>query len=577
MAAPTPSRLPHPRSGLPTPQPKPPDQARRLSPTAAAAAAHRVSPPSSRSTSAASRPPSSTGSTSDRLKMPPPPPRTRSASIRSVSSASTAATNATTKTAKSALGKSKKEGSSSSPVKSVLGRVRRAVGGGGGSDDKDKEKKSETSRSFGRTMSLRSSSRDLKDGDKDDGKKKEKEKKSMLGRTMSLRSSTKLAEKAEKAEKASEKASEKAAKKSGLRSVSSISSMKPDATAATTGSASSRSSKISVIAGRNRPASYAEPPAAGRKTASPPGTIRGHQKTNSQSGNNATAAAVPPQKSKGRPAFTTLQHSPDPPKPAPPATVSPRSRAMLSPPPPDKEIQHKQAQLLQLSCMYSTSHATYSSLRASANASLSGRFTKLSAQHATLRTQQAQQKRRGDFAGLAAVVEAPGSGVNDERARRKTLRSPEEKIQSFSESLKRLETVQGGEHRACARRFGDWIAGYAPPATSSSTSTRSRWVDGLGKAWQADCASVARRIEVGIRGVETVVAAVVRKGEAEAGVVGRLAEGWLELAKGMLEEIEVMAKVEREVVERERRVLAEAAADIKPAPEAQGRRPVWAC
>lgn len=139
------------------------------------------------------------------------------------------------------------------------------------------------------------------------------------------------------------------------------------------------------------------------------------------------------------------------------------------------------------------------------------------------------------------------------------MRSPEEKIQAFSEAIKKLEALQQNEHRVVAAAFGEWIAGYSPPSPGFGSEEggwvkkRGRWIDGLGEDWRRQCLFTSRRIEAAVKAIESVVAAVVM--EEEAGVVSVVGERWMEVAKGMLEESQGMMLVEGNVVQRERKAL----------------------
>ena len=136
--------------------------------------------------------------------------------------------------------------------------------------------------------------------------------------------------------------------------------------------------------------------------------------------------------------------------------------------------------------------------------------------------------------------------------RRETIRSADEKIQSFSEAIKKLEMMMSNEHAVLTREFGEWISGYTP--SDGWDVGRERWTDGLGEEWRRGCEALGRRIEGCVGDVQGVCAAVVG-GEGGMGVVGIVAERWLEVARGLGEEVGGMMGVEERVVERERRGL----------------------
>jgi len=190
-----------------------------------------------------------------------------------------------------------------------------------------------------------------------------------------------------------------------------------------------------------------------------------------------------------------------------------------------------------------------------------------------------------DIAGLVAVVETPAAGITGKR--RETMRSPEEKIQAFSEAIKKLESLQQNEHHLLSAAFGEWIAGYSPPSPRRGigqggwVKKRGRWIDGLGEDWRRQCLFTSRRIETAVKAIESVVAAVVM--EEELGVVSVVSERWMEVAKGMLEESQGMMLVEGNVVQRERRALEDVVAGaasvdnvIDETVAESEERPVWA-
>lgn len=183
--------------------------------------------------------------------------------------------------------------------------------------------------------------------------------------------------------------------------------------------------------------------------------------------------------------------------------------------------------------------------------------------------------------GLSAVLDNAAAGVTGKR--RETMRSPEEKIQAFSEAIKKLEALQQGEHRLLANTFGEWISGYSMPSPQHSgadqggwVDRRGKWIDGLGEDWRRQCLFISRRIEGAVKAIETVVSAVVM--EEEAGVVAVVSERWMDVARGMLEESQGMLQVEQNVVARERAALEDVVAGaggIAAAPAGE-KRGIWA-
>ncbi|KAI5816417.1 hypothetical protein BZA77DRAFT_293304 [Pyronema omphalodes] len=304
---------------------------------------------------------------------------------------------------------------------------------------------------------------------------------------------------------------------------------------------------------------------------------------------------------KRRPAFSTLQQSFSPaPAPAP-------SRRSLPPPPLDQSTVHHQSSLLSHTLLFSPSHATYASLTASATAKLKRRFDSLAREHTKSREQLARRQRVQDLKGLGGLIDQDlvgGAGIGADK------RTADEKIQGFSESIKKLEGLQGGEYLKLTGRFGEWISGYSAPtetvhdpqASNSESATsqgdgssaddgsqdaeslrssayhlRHRWVDGLGEDWRRATLFLTNRIEGCIKSIESVVSAVMM----EEGVIALVSERWLEIAKGMAEECQGMLVVERQVVTRERRALGEVVAragglDGDAEREQGERKGVWA-
>ena len=82
-------------------------------------------------------------------------------------------------------------------------------------------------------------------------------------------------------------------------------------------------------------------------------------------------------------------------------------------------------------------------------------------------------------------------------------------------------------------------------------------MDGIGEDWRRGCDGVERRLVDAVRGIEGVSGLFVESGDDDLvkTTVQRVAEGYSKLAGGMLEEVEVMRRMEGEVVGRERRAL----------------------
>ncbi|KAI5845236.1 hypothetical protein DFP73DRAFT_548659 [Morchella snyderi] len=306
--------------------------------------------------------------------------------------------------------------------------------------------------------------------------------------------------------------------------------------------------------------------AVGTSTTGPSHT----RKPSISSNTNPNASIIPPlAPSKGhkkssrsvkakRPAFTALTQDFSTPANTNPGQPS-RSRT-VPPPSLDTATMHAQTQLLQLLTLHSCSTDVYQQLISSATSILKSRFEKLSARHYDTRETSLKKQKRQNFDSLAAIVNnvAPG------KKRRDTIRSPEERVQAFSEAIKRIDAMRSGEFKNLCGVFGEWIAGYNPRGGTG----REKWVDGIGEEWRRECVGISRRLEVSITGVDGVAGVLTDYGEEEAIIttVTRVAEGYKELAEGMLEEVEMMRRMEIEVVERERMELKRRIALILEAP-----------
>lgn len=340
--------------------------------------------------------------------------------------------------------------------------------------------------------------------------------------------------------------------------------------------ATSSKSDLSLPSGTTTSSSHTRRPSTSSNTnlnASmiPPAPTKGHRKSSSITSLQNVASSVPSGVNTNsrpntagsvkvkRPAFTALTQDFSTPSNANPSQAS-RSRTAVPSPPLDTATIHAQTQLLQLLTLHSCSTAVYQELISSATSTLKSRFEKLSARHYDARETSLKKQKRQNFDSLAAVV----NNVVPGKKRRDTTKSPEERVQAFSEAIKRIDAMRSGEFKGLCGIFGEWIAGYNPRGGTD----RERWVDGIGEEWRRECVGISRRLEVSIAGVDGVAGVLADYGEEEAIVttVTRVAEGYKELAEGMLEEVEMMRRMEIEVVERERMELKRRIALILEAP-----------
>jgi len=410
-------------------------------------------------------------------------------------------------------------------------------------DSPEKKKGDESSSRLGRAMSMTFRSSKGGDSEKDrDKEKKSAESKGLLGRTMSLRTHKSSIASNGKADPPTT-APNGPAKAGRLRPNSTYSSS--TSSLLRLGSEPISSATASVA---RRPVSGfipAPPVKAHRRSASTVSTASVTPSSNSRPGTATKNNTTPPAGNSKRPPFSSFnQEYPQPAPSGPP----PRSR-ILPPPPLDTQTIHQQTQLLQLLTLHSSSGQVYQELIASATTALKSRFEQLSARHYDVRETSIKRQNRANLDSLALVV---NTGSTIPTKRRQTIKSPEELVQAFSEGIKRTDALKTGEFRKLSTTFGEWISGY-----NSSATGREKWVDGIGENWRYDCDTVERKLQSAVKGIEGVRELFKTLGDDDAvkTTVQRVAEGYVLLAGGMLEEVEMMRKMECEVVSKEQRTL----------------------
>ncbi|KAG0124766.1 hypothetical protein HOY82DRAFT_572885 [Tuber indicum] len=411
-------------------------------------------------------------------------------------------------------------------------------------DSPEKKKGDESSSRLGRAMSMTFRSSKGGDSEKDkDKEKKSAESKGILGRTMSLRTHKSSIGSGAKTDPSATTAPNGPAKAGRLRpnsvynnSTSSLSKLGAEPISSATASVARRPTTGSIPVA---------PVKAHRRSASTVSTASVTPSSNSRPGTATKNNTTPPAGNSKRPPFSSF--SQEYPQPAP-SGPSPRSR-ILPPPPLDTQTIHQQAQLLQLLTLHSSSGQVYQELIASATTTLKSRFEQLSARHYDVRETSIKRQNRANLDSLALVV---NTGSTIPTKRRQTIRSPEELVQAFSEGIKRTDALKTGEFRKLSATFGEWISGY-----NSSATGREKWVDGIGENWRYDCDTVERKLQSALKGIEGVRELFGTLGDDDEvkTTVQRVAEGYALLAGGMLEEVEIMRKMECEVVMKERRTL----------------------
>ncbi|RPA90454.1 hypothetical protein L873DRAFT_1821046 [Choiromyces venosus 120613-1] len=411
-------------------------------------------------------------------------------------------------------------------------------------DSPEKKKGEESSSRLGRAMSMTFRSSKGGDSEKDkDKEKKSAESKGLLGRTMSLRTHKSSIGSSTKTNPAAVAAPNGLAKVGRLRPGS------------TYNSSTSSLPKLGVEPVSSATASVARRPTTGavpvvpvkahRRSASTVSTASVTPSSSSRPGTATKNNTTPPGANSKRPPFSSFNQ--EYPQPAP-SGPSPRSR-IIPPPPLDTQTIHQQTQLLQLLTLHSSSGQVYQELITSATTILKSRFEQLSARHYDVRETSIKRQNRANLDSLALVV---NTGATVPTKRRQTIKSPEELVQAFSEGIKRTDALKTGEFRKLSTTFGEWISGY-----NSSATGREKWVDGIGENWRYDCDTVERKLQSAVKGIEGVRELFGMLGDDDAvkTTVQRVAEGYVLLAGGMLEEVEMMRKMECEVVMKERRTL----------------------
>lgn len=320
--------------------------------------------------------------------------------------------------------------------------------------------------------------------------------------------------------------------------------------------------------------------------------------------NQSEAQPAPPKPT--RPEFTTLQKDYTAPPPAKPHPESTTTNATLLP---DAPTLQKQTHLLQLLLLHNTAIQSFQAFHADAHTKLAKRYEATTELYQDVRGRLAANARAADMAVLRKILQATPavpptggvarwgtaagrrlSGSREHLARgdgrRKTLTgqmaSPvEERIQVFSESVKRVEALlrKGGEVARVRGGFESWASARVDVEGGGGGEGRKqrRAEDGLPKQWHRDWATVKRKVEVAVDGIrdfwvayqhvltapedEGRLVAVGGEGGGGGGTLLRMVMGYLELGEDVVLELDEMKALEKvwveEARERMRRVVRE--------------------
>ncbi|KAK4650632.1 hypothetical protein QC762_709193 [Podospora pseudocomata] len=219
------------------------------------------------------------------------------------------------------------------------------------------------------------------------------------------------------------------------------------------------------------------------------------------------------------------------------------AREILAPPSPSKlpanlaisaETARLQTELLQLSLLHQSAEETKLQWEGSAYERLRGRF--------------------GVLAGLEKeVVKLEGRRGEDDRAKELLDwgggKGLEGRVRVLDEVLGKVWglTENGGRYSRVVARFGKWL-GQAEEVMVAREKGEWGLVEGIGREWKEEIGSISRKVHA----VSQELYGVLDGREAgEAGGLGRVLNGVKDLIGGMVEEIEIMEVVEREVREQE--------------------------
>ncbi|KAK1826033.1 hypothetical protein QBC39DRAFT_399373 [Podospora conica] len=285
-----------------------------------------------------------------------------------------------------------------------------------------------------------------------------------------------------------------------------------------------------------------------------------------------------------RPAFNTHQQHYSPAKSLAP---KPTTASYLAPPSPSKlpanvaissETARLQTELLQLHLLHRVAAPVAAQWRASARSQLGARFAALVARDDAVGRLEAEAVEEENVRALLAWGAAGGAGL-------------EGKVQALDAvvcGLWGLLQEPGGRWGKVVRRFERWLGRVEEARGERKRMDGAAAVVGVERvlvgemdgAWREECGGLARRLSEMRRGLEGLgveeTLAPRRGGEGGQSSLVRMVGACRILVAGMLEELEVMDGIEREVVEEERQWVSEVNREMdKEESTTKGAGAIW--
>ncbi|KAH8815678.1 hypothetical protein F5884DRAFT_696219, partial [Xylogone sp. PMI_703] len=249
-----------------------------------------------------------------------------------------------------------------------------------------------------------------------------------------------------------------------------------------------------------------------------------------------------------KPAFSTLQQHYSPAKNLAP---KPHLSAFLAPPSPSKlpanvaisaEIARLQSELLQLCLMHRDVPRVESEWKASAKTKLGSKFEDTVRQNADLAKLEAEEMGRINAIALKQWqgLGAPGWGI-------------EEKIQVLGEVITGVWHLgeHGGKYARLVRKFEKWVAkteGIMAVRNSKNGFDDEKivFVEELDHAWKDDCFTIGRKLNTWKDQLDQL-----GPPPDPGSSLATLVQGCRGLVFGMLKELSIMAKIEKDAVKAE--------------------------
>lgn len=241
---------------------------------------------------------------------------------------------------------------------------------------------------------------------------------------------------------------------------------------------------------------------------------------------------LPPSK----PAFNTYQQHYSPAKQSLPKPPIPNSKiARTSPQAADDEpvsfdVAKQQIELLQLSLLHQASAQCTAEYTASAKRKLGRKHTKLRKEYESIRATELVHQRALNLAALESWCSDPQMLV--------------ENLQILSLVYSDLEslTEENSRHASLVKTFEHWIS------ASQNSALDNTFISALPEDWHSTHASLALKLRSIQRSLGVLRPPEKSEDPSALEIVLRGCKG---LVDGMVRELEVMAKLEREVLERE--------------------------